>query len=111
MSNALECLIEEILESEEVIRFKKLEKLVLEKEEIRHTLERLHEVEKQAINARELGLENTYLSYKKEYEQIIKSFEDDVLISLYLDAKIEVKEIIDLIKKTIENEINKAINE
>ena len=111
MSKALDTLIDEILNSEEVIEFKKLEKLVLENKEISLMLDRLHEVEKQAVNARELGLENTYLVYKKEYDQILKLFEEDVLISSYLNAKMEVKDIITLVKNIIENEINKVINE
>ena len=91
MSKALDTLIDEILNSEEVIEFKKLEKLVLENKEISLMLDRLHEVEKQAVNARELGLENTYLAYKKEYDDILKQFQDDVLISSYINAKIDIK--------------------
>lgn len=110
MSKALEALIDEILTSEEVIQFKNLESLVLNNPKIKDILDHLHNVEKQAINARELGLENTYLAYKKEYDDIIKNFEDDVLISSYINAKIEVNNIIEMVKKIIENEINKAIN-
>ena len=111
MNNALETLINELSNTEEVIEFKKLEKLVLENEEVSLKLERLHEVEKQAVNAKELGLENTYFAYKKEYDEIIKSFEDDVLISMYLNAKEEVLAIVKLVTETIEREINKKINE
>lgn len=111
MNKALENLIEELTNTPEVIEFKKLEKLVLENEEISLKLDRLHEVEKQAINARELGLENTYIAYKKEYDDIIKGFEDDVLVSMYLNAKEEVLSILNLVTKTIELEVNKKINE
>ena len=111
MNNALEVLIEEITNSNEVITFKRLEKLVLENEEIALKLERLHEVEKQAVNAKELGLEHTYMVYKKEYDDIISLFEDDVLISMYLNAKEEVLSIVKLVTETIEKEINKAIND
>lgn len=111
MSKALDILIDEILTSEEVIEFKKLEELVLKNEEIANVLNHLHEVEKQAINARELGLENTYLAYKKEYDEILSSFESDVLISSYLNAKVEVKDLLNMVINIIEREINKAINE
>ncbi len=111
MSSALNVLIDEILTSDEVIDFKRLEKLVLEKKEINEILTHLHEVEKQAVNARELGLENAYLAYKKEYDNIICSFENDVLISSYLNAKSEVKELINTVIKIIEGEINKVIND
>lgn len=111
MNKALELLIDEIVNTEEVIEFKRLEKLVLENEEIKDKLDRLHEVEKQTVNARELGLENTYFAYKKEYGEILASFEGDVLISSYLNAKEEVLAIVKLIINIVENEINKVIND
>lgn len=111
MNKALESLIDEITNTKEVIEFKRLEKLVLENKDIKEKLGRLHEVEKQAVNARELGLENTYLMYKKEYDDILASFEGDVLISSYLTAKEEVLSIVKLIIDIVENEINKVIND
>ena len=110
MSKALNELINEILSSEEVIRFKKLESIILKNEEVNNKIIRLREVEKQAINARELGLENAYFMYKKEYDEILSSFENDVLISSYLDSKEEVKSLINLVIGTIEDEINNVIN-
>ena len=111
MSNSLKVLIEELVNTPEVIEFKRLEKLILENEEVSLKLSRLHEVEKQAVNAKELGLENTYFAYKKEYDEIIKSFEEDVLISSYLNAKEEVLSLVNLVTSVVENEINKAIND
>ena len=110
MSKALNELIDEILSSEEVIRFKKLESIILKNEEVNNKIIRLREVEKQAVNARELGLENAYFMYKKEYDEILSSFENDVLISSYLDSKEEVKSLINLVIGTIEDEINNVIN-
>ena len=111
MSKNLELLIDELVNTEEVIEFKRLEKLVLENKEIFLKLNRLQIVEKQAVNAKELGLENTYFSYKKEYDEILKSFEDDVLISSYLNAKEEVLFLVNLVTDIIEKEINKVIND
>ena len=110
MSKALNELIDEILSSEEVIRFKKLESIILKNEEVNNKIIRLREVEKQAVNARELGLENAYFMYKKEYDEILSSFENDVLLSSYLDSKEEVKSLINLVIGTIEDEINNVIN-
>ena len=110
MSKALNELIDEILSSEEVIRFKKLESIILKNEEVNSKIIRLREVEKQAVNARELGLENAYFMYKKEYDEILSSFENDVLISSYLDSKEEVKSLINLVIGPIEDVINNVIN-
>ena len=111
MSNALNILIDELLATDEILEFKKMEKLVLNNKEISEILEHLHNVEKQAVNAKELGLENTYLMYKKEYDEIISKFENDVLISSYLNAKEDVLRIINFVTSIIETEINKVINE
>ena len=111
MSKSLNVLIDELLSCEEVIEFKKLEKIVLENKVISEVLERLHNVEKQAVNAKELGLENAYFAYKKEYDEIIASFENDVLISSYINAKEEVLRIVNFVTSIIENEINKVIND
>ena len=111
LSNALSILIDELLATDEVLEFQKLEKLVLNNKEIVEILEHLHNVEKQAVNAKELGLENAYLMYKKEYDEIISKFENDVLISSYLNAKEDVLRIINLVTSIVENEINKVVNE
>lgn len=111
LSNALSILIDELLATDEVLEFQKLEKLILNNKEIVEILEHLHNVEKQAVNAKELGLENAYLMYKKEYDEIISKFENDVLISSYLNAKEDVLRIINLVTSIVENEINKVVNE
>ena len=109
--NSLNDLIEEILNTPEVIEFKKLEKLVLEKEEIKVKLDRLHEVEKQAINAKDLGLENAYFQYMKEYKEILNSFENDMLVSSYLQSKEEVNSILNTVITIIERQISDKVNE
>ena len=110
-SKALDELLQEISSTPEVIEFRKIEALVLENEEIKAKLDRLHEVEKQAVNAKEFGLENAYFAYMKEYKEILNSFENDVLISQYIALKEDAKDILDTVINVIEKEIFKAINE
>lgn len=110
MNSALKDLIEEISNSEEVIEFKRLEALVLNNLEIKETLTRLHEVEKQAVNAKEFGLVTAYDMYMKEYLNILSTFENDVLISSYIEAKKEVLDIVEMVTNIIQNEIAKKIN-
>lgn len=111
MSKAKLELLEEIANSQEVIEFKRIENLILKDENLRDKFIRLREVEKQAVNAKEFGLDNAYLIYKKEYEDIIKSLEDNVLFSQYLSLKRDAREVMNTAIKIIENEINKYINE
>ena len=111
MNSAKKELLDEIANSEEVIEFKKIEKIILEDVTLRDKFNGLAEIEKQAINARELGLDNAYIMYKKQYDDMIKSFEDDVVFSQYLILKHDAKEVMNTVIKIIENELNKYINE
>lgn len=103
-------LLEEISNSEEVIEFKKIEKLVLENEELNRKIQDMFDAQKQAINAREFGLENAYYLYKKKYEELYNLLRDDVLFNQYLalknDAKHVMNTVINIIEKEIENKIN-----
>ena len=111
MSNLKKELLEEIANTEEVIEFKKIEQLILNDTRLKERFLSLSEVEKQAINARELGLDNAYFMYKKQYDALLKELEDDVVFNQYLSLKEDVKEVMKLVISTIENEINKIINE
>lgn len=110
MSNAKKELLEEIANSQEVIEFRKIERLILNDSKLHEKINRLFEVQKQAVNAKEFGLENAYFEYKKEYQEILKSLEENVLFNQYLSLKKDAKEIMKLSIAIIENEIYKKIN-
>ena len=111
MSKIKQELLEEIANSEEVIEFKRIEKLVLENKELSKRISDMFEAQKQAINAKELGLENTYFHYMKEYKEILSSFENDVLISSYLQSKEDVNNILKTVITIIERKISDKVNE
>lgn len=109
-SKALEKLLEEISNSEEVIEFRKVEKLVLADNYLHEQLDHLTLVEKQAVNARELGLDNAYLMYKKEYDEILESLSNNVLFNQYLSLKKDAKEVMNTVINLIEKEIFYKVN-
>lgn len=109
--NNLNLLLEEIRNTDEVIEFKKIEKVILNDKTLSQKFVELSNIEKQAINARELGLDNAYLMYKKQYDDLVKELENDVVFNQYLSLKEDAKEVMKLVISTIENEINKKINE
>lgn len=111
MSKAKLELLEEIATSEEVIEFKKIEKLVLENKELSARISEMFEAQKQAINAREFGLDNAYLMYKKKYEEIYNSLKEDVLFNQYLTLKSDAKNVMNTAINIIEKEIEYKINE
>ena len=110
MNKAKEELFEEIASTEEIIEFKKIEKLVLANDSLNKKIDDMFEAQKQAINAKELGLDNAYLEYKEKYESILNSLKEDVLFNQYLSLKNDVKEVLNLVISIIENEIKKKIN-
>jgi len=110
MNKALEDLLKEISSSEEVIEFRKVEKLVLADNFLNEQLNHLSLVEKQAVNALELGLDNAYFIYKKEYDEILDSLNNNVLFNQYLSLKKDAKEVMNTVIDIIEKEIFYRIN-
>ena len=111
MNSAKKELLDEIANSEEIIEFRKIEKAILNDSRLSDKFKELVEAQKQAINAREFGLENAYLMYKKQYEDAMKFLKDDPLFNQYLALKEDAKEVMNLTINIIETEINKKINE
>ncbi len=96
---------------EEVQKFKRLEQLIFADLDLKEQVELFHNISKQMTNAKELGLENAYLEYQKEYQKLLVSFEENVILQMYLDASEDIKDILNLITEVIEKEINNKLNE
>ena len=111
MSKIKQELLEEIANSEEVVEFKKIEKIVLENKNLSNKISLMFEAQKQAINAREFGLDNAYLMYKKQYEELQNSLKEDVLFNQYLTLKSDAKAVMNTVISIIEKEIEHKINE
>lgn len=109
--SALDTLIFELNNLEEIQKFKRLEKLVKEDKNLANKVSTLHKVSKQMTNAKEFGLVNAYDQYHAEYQNLLKDIEDNVILQLYLESSEEVKNILTLVMETIEIEIKQKINE
>lgn len=98
-------------EDERVIKIKSLEKIIDSSPELYKLLERKKEVSKQMVMCRHIGLDNAYLEYKKEFEEI------DVLIASYpnveeyMDLLDEVYNDLQIMVSYIEDKINRKIEE
>lgn len=110
LNNSIEILKNDIIASEEYQNYRKLLELIKKERQLNTIIMRLREVEKQATNAKEFNLINAYEQYKNEYDQIIKTLEDNVLLSMYLDAKEDLKNIINKLVSIIEMDISNKIN-
>ena len=109
--NALEKLILEINSLDEVKRFKRLDAIISSDEKLRKQVDELHEVSKQMTHAKAFELPNAYEEYRFKYVELLKSFEDNVLLQMYLETSEEVKGILSVVTKDIERIIYNKINE
>lgn len=99
-------IIDSIHELPEVIKYKKLEKMVDDNIEYKNKLKKMFEYQKQMINSKHYNLENNYYLYLEKYNEIKKELEEDVIVSMYLDSLEEVNELLQITTSIIENKIN-----
>ena len=109
--SALDTLIFELNNLDEIQKFKRLEKLVKEDKSLANKVSELHKVSKQMTNAKEVGLVNAYDQYHALYRNLLKDIEDNVILQLYLESSEEVKSILTLVMEIIEFEIKQKIND
>ena len=109
--SALDTLIFELNNLDEIQKFKRLEKLVKEDKSLANKVSELHKVSKQMTNAKEFGLVNAYDQYHVLYRNLLKDIEDNVILQLYLESSEEVKSILTLVMEIIEFEIKQKIND
>ena len=109
--NSLDKLKELLASDERIIKFNHLDNLIRENSILMSIIEKLHILELKMKKAMQSNMDNEYILYKKEYENLTKKFKEDVLFNEYLNAKDDVLAIFDLITSIIEKEIDKKINE
>lgn len=104
-------LISLLNQDERIIKIKSLEHFIDSSPELYKLLERKKEVSKQMVMCRHIGLDNAYLEYKKEYEEI------DILIASYpnvdeyMELLDEVYNDLQIMVSYIEDKINKKLEE
>jgi len=101
-----EKLIEDIKDLEEYKKYIKIKNLVLNDEKLKNDIDSLYELEKEMVNAKELGLTNAFLYYSNKYDILKTDLENNVLFGLYLETVENIKSIINSICESIENNID-----
>lgn len=104
-------LIELIKQSKTILRYKKLEQLINSHEELIKKLKKLKNIQKQMVNAQTLGKSKTYEQYNKEYQILYQEVEEFPHVNEYLALQSEINNLLLFISETIENGINKSLNE
>ena len=102
-------LISKLQQSEEVIRYKKLEQIILNDKALKEKIEALKKIQKQMINANHYGKKDLHQRAKASYDQMLESIYEHPLLVEYLDLQNvlnqTIQEIILVISEGIEKDI------
>lgn len=104
----LEELIEELLSSQSVIRYKNLEKIIESKQSIKDKYLNLLELQKALVKSENNILDITNIA-QSNYDEAINEIMDNPLISEYLSALEDVNEDLGMLQSIIEGEINNEL--
>jgi len=85
--NKLDDLVLEIKNEEVYKGYKKYLEIAKENKEYTLVIDKLHEVSKNIVNAKHLGLVNQYELSKKEYDEIQKNVENNVFFALFQESE------------------------
>lgn len=99
-------LIQLIEENEEIKRYKKIEKLMNEHKEIKVKIQQLKAIQKQLVNAKEIGKTEAIKVFQEKFDLLYQEIEEFPLMSEYLalqsDINAMLQEVQDIIQDGIE---------
>lgn len=101
-----EKLIEMIQNSDKIKRYKRLEALMNNNDEIKGRIQDLKKLQQQMINAKEMEKPRAYKDFKIRYDTLKKEIEEYPLMAEYFSLQAEINGAIQHIIEAIEQEIN-----
>jgi len=103
-------LIEMIKQSEEIKRYKAIEKVINDNQELKEKINQLKTVQKQLVNAKEIQKEKAIIHFQEIYDQLLDEIESYPLMSDYLALQGDINEMIQAIAEILEDGINNELN-
>lgn len=103
-------IIEMIKNSEEIKRYKAIEKVMNENQDLKQKINQLKTVQKQLVNAKEIQKEKSVEHFQKLYDDLLDEIEAYPLMSDYLALQGDINEMIQAIAEIIEDGINNELN-
>ena len=98
------------LENDSLVkRCKELEKMIDNNKEIKALLNKKKHISKEMVAAKHLGLSNTYLDYKRQYDEIDQEIAKYPLISEYLELLDYLYNDLEIMTEYISNKINSSL--
>ena len=104
-------LIQMVKENETIIRYKKIEKIINEHQEIKEKIQKLKAIQKQLVNAKEIGKTEAVNAFQEKFDVLYKEIEEFPLMSEYLALQSDINDMMqtiqDIIQEGIENDFEK----
>ena len=104
--NHKEDFLNELRENKKIIRYRQLENIVNNNEEINQLFNELKNVQKQLVNAQNINKTNAINAFTKQYNEIYDKLITYPLVSEYLALQSEINDFLGTISKIIEDGIN-----
>ena len=98
-------LIEMIESHPDIIRYKKIEKLINEHQELKDKFNELKAIQKQLVNAKQIQKKEAILHFEKQYQELLDTIDNYILMSEYLELKNNKNDMLKEITKIIEEGI------
>ncbi len=102
-----EKLIQMILENESIQRYRRIEELINGNKELKAKIGELKSIQKQLVNAKEIGKTEAIMTFQKRYDLLLESIEEYPLMSDYLALQSDINEMLQTIVSIIEDGIEK----
>ena len=102
-----EKMIDMILKNEDIQRYKRIEKIVNNNKQLKDKINQLKAVQKQLINAKQIGKTQAIIEFEKRYNTLLNEIESYPLMSDYLALQGDINEMLQQVQSIIETGIEK----
>ncbi|MDD3067491.1 MAG: YlbF family regulator [Acholeplasmataceae bacterium] len=98
-------LIQMVKENETIIRYKKIEKIINEHQEIKEKIQKLKAIQKQLVNAKEIGKTEAVIAFQEKFDTLYQEIEEFPLMSEYLALQSDINDMMQSIQDIIQEGI------
>ncbi len=104
-----EKLIQMILNNENIVKYKKIEKIINKDIIIRQKIEKLKHLQKKLVNAKEFRQQEKINYLQHDYQALLNEIKEYPLMSEYLSLQEEIDEMLQTIKIIFEQGLDKEL--
>lgn len=102
-----EKMIDMILKNEDIQRYKRIEKIVNNNKQLKEKISQLKAVQKQLINAKQIGKTQAIIEFENRYNELLNEIESYPLMSDYLALQGDINEMLQQVQSIIQTGIEK----